>query len=80
MEYEDWQVEVLQTDAAINPGNSGGALINIAGQVIGINSMKIAQEAVEGIGLSIPINTAIPIIDDLEQFGESETTNNGDSI
>ena len=67
---EDWQVEVLQTDAAINPGNSGGALINIAGQVIGINSMKIAQEAVEGIGLSIPINTAIPIIKSLEQFGE----------
>lgn len=67
---EDWQVEVLQTDAAINPGNSGGALVNIAGQVIGINSMKIAQEAVEGIGLSIPINSAIPIIEDLEQFGE----------
>ena len=67
---EDWQVEVLQTDAAINPGNSGGALINIAGQVIGINSMKIAQEAVEGIGLSIPINSAIPIIEDLEKFGE----------
>lgn len=67
---EDWQVEVLQTDAAINPGNSGGALVNIAGQVIGINSMKIAQEAVEGIGLSIPINTAIPIIDDLEKHGE----------
>ena len=63
-------MEVLQTDAAINPGNSGGALINIAGQVIGINSMKIAQEAVEGIGLSIPINSAIPIIEDLEKFGE----------
>lgn len=68
--YEDWQVEVLQTDAAINPGNSGGALVNIAGQVIGINSMKIAQEAVEGIGLSIPINTVIPIIEDLELYGE----------
>ncbi|MEH7414034.1 trypsin-like peptidase domain-containing protein [Neobacillus drentensis] len=65
----DWQSEVLQTDAAINPGNSGGALINMAGQVIGINSMKISQEAVEGIGLSIPINSAKPIIDDLEQFG-----------
>ncbi|WP_342433727.1 trypsin-like peptidase domain-containing protein [Neobacillus sp. FSL H8-0543] len=65
----DWQAEVLQTDAAINPGNSGGALINIAGQVIGINSMKIAQNAVEGIGLSIPINYAKPIISDLEQFG-----------
>ncbi len=65
----DWQSEVLQTDAAINPGNSGGALINMAGQVIGINSMKISQEAVEGIGLSIPINSAKPIIDDLEKFG-----------
>lgn len=65
----DWQAEVLQTDAAINPGNSGGALINIAGQVIGINSMKIAESAVEGIGLSIPINYVKPIIDDLEQFG-----------
>lgn len=66
----DWQAEVLQTDAAINPGNSGGALINIEGQVIGINSMKIAQNAVEGIGLSIPINSAAPIIDDLEKTGK----------
>ncbi|MCQ6280247.1 S1C family serine protease [Bacillus sp. EB600] len=65
----DWQAEVLQTDAAINPGNSGGALINIDGQVIGINSMKISQEAVEGIGLSIPINSAKPIISDLEKYG-----------
>ncbi|MDR7000039.1 trypsin-like peptidase domain-containing protein [Neobacillus niacini] len=65
----DWQAEVLQTDAAINPGNSGGALVNIGGQVVGINSMKISQEAVEGIGLSIPINSAIPIINDLEQYG-----------
>jgi serine protease Do len=66
----DWQAEVLQTDAAINPGNSGGALINIAGQVIGINSMKIAESAVEGIGLAIPINYAIPIIEDLEKLGK----------
>lgn len=66
----DWQLEVLQTDAAINPGNSGGALVNIKGQVIGINSMKIAQEAVEGIGLAIPIDSAIPVIEDLEKFGE----------
>ena len=67
---EDWNAEVLQTDAAINPGNSGGALINISGQLVGINSMKIAQEAVEGIGLAIPINSARPIIEDLEQYGE----------
>lgn len=66
----DWNAEVIQTDAAINPGNSGGALVNIAGQVVGINSMKIAQSAVEGIGFSIPINYVIPIIEDLEQYGE----------
>ncbi|WP_299089800.1 S1C family serine protease [uncultured Metabacillus sp.] len=66
----DWNAEVLQTDAAINPGNSGGALINMDGKVIGINSMKIAQEAVEGIGLAIPANHAIPIIEDLEKYSE----------
>ena len=66
----DWNAEVIQTDAAINPGNSGGALVNMKGQVIGINSMKIAENAVEGIGLSIPIDSAIPIIRDIEQYGE----------
>ena len=67
---EDWQAEVLQTDAAINPGNSGGALVNLAGQLIGINSMKIATSAVEGIGFAIPINSAMPVIESLEQNGE----------
>lgn len=67
---EDWQADVIQTDAAINPGNSGGALVNIDGQLIGINSMKIAQNAVEGIGLAIPIDYAKPIINDLERFGD----------
>ncbi|PYF07864.1 S1C family serine protease [Ureibacillus chungkukjangi] len=67
---EDWEVEVLQTDAAINPGNSGGALINIAGELVGINSMKIAQDTVEGLGFSIPINSVIPIIEELERNGE----------
>lgn len=67
---EDWQAEVLQTDAAINPGNSGGALINLAGQLIGINSMKISESAVEGMGLAIPVNSAIPIIEDLEKNGK----------
>lgn len=66
----DWQAEVIQTDAAINPGNSGGALINIDGQLIGINSMKINQEAVEGIGFAIPIDAARPIVDELEQTGQ----------
>ncbi|SES40931.1 S1C family serine protease [Psychrobacillus sp. OK032] len=67
---EDWQAEVLQTDAAINPGNSGGALINLAGQLVGINSMKISQATVEGMGLAIPVNSAIPIIEDLEANGK----------
>ena len=66
----DWHADVLQTDAAINPGNSGGALMNLAGQLIGINSMKITQESVEGIGLAIPIDLAAPIIEKLEEHGE----------
>ncbi|HEX7064400.1 MAG TPA: trypsin-like peptidase domain-containing protein [Bacillales bacterium] len=66
----DWRAEVIQTDAAINPGNSGGALINLAGQVIGINSLKIAQTAVEGIGFAIPINVAMPIINEIEEYGK----------
>lgn len=66
----DWQAEVIQTDAAINPGNSGGALINIMGELIGINSMKISQTVAEGIGFAIPIDDALPIIDELETEGE----------
>lgn len=54
--------ELLQTDAAINPGNSGGALLNIRGEVIGINSVKYSQTSVEGMGYAIPADTAIPII------------------
>ena len=56
---------VLQTDAAINPGNSGGALINIDGEVIGINSAKLSSTQVEGMGYAIPISTAYPIVDEL---------------
>lgn len=66
----DWTIEVIQTDAAINPGNSGGALINQHGEVIGINSMKISLQTVEGIGFAIPIDEAKPIIEQLENSGQ----------
>lgn len=56
---------LIQTDAAINFGNSGGALLNINGQLSGINSVKAASSGVEGMGYAIPINTAKPILDDL---------------
>ena len=55
----------IQTDAAINPGNSGGALLNVKGEVIGINSNKIGGSAIEGMGYAIPISSASPIIADL---------------
>ena len=55
----------IQTDAAINPGNSGGALLNLDGELIGINTAKLSSTDVEGMGYAIPISTAEPIIDDL---------------
>ncbi|MBO6061835.1 MAG: trypsin-like peptidase domain-containing protein, partial [Clostridia bacterium] len=56
---------MIQTDAAINPGNSGGALLNMNGEVIGINSAKFSSTDVEGMGYAISITTAMPIIEDL---------------
>lgn len=56
---------LIQTDAAINPGNSGGALLNVYGEVIGINSSKLAGSTIEGMGYAIPISTAKPIIEEL---------------
>lgn len=73
--FDDGSMTLLQTDAAINPGNSGGALINTAGEVIGINSAKYASEEVEGMGYAIPISDAVPIINELmnrEQLDVSE--------
>ncbi|WP_051563158.1 S1C family serine protease [Butyrivibrio sp. LB2008] len=66
----------IQTDAAINPGNSGGALLNIQGEVIGINSNKIGGEAVEGMGYAIPISAAKPKIEELmNQETKKKVTN-----
>ncbi|MFI3115849.1 MAG: S1C family serine protease [Clostridia bacterium] len=65
MVFDDKVMNLLQIDAAISPGNSGGPLINQYGQVIGINTIKIAAEYYEGLGFAIPINEAKPIIDEL---------------
>lgn len=62
IEIQGIKMKLLQTDAAINPGNSGGALLNIYGEVIGINSVKFADTKVEGMGYAIPISDAIPMI------------------
>jgi serine protease Do len=65
VDIEGQKMTLLQTDAAINPGNSGGALLNAAGQVIGINSVKYASTDVEGMGYAIPISSAVPMINEL---------------
>lgn len=64
---DDWVMKVLQVDAAINPGNSGGALLNSNGEVIGVNSMKLVDSSIEGIGFAIKIEDAMAHIDTLEQ-------------
>lgn len=61
----DWEMEVIQTDAAINQGNSGGALVNLEGKVVGINTLKVSDMGVEGLGFAIPVNQAKTIIDTL---------------
>lgn len=63
-------LRVLQTDAAINPGNSGGPLVNMQGEVVGINSVKIAAPGVEGIGFAVPINDVKPILTRLINTGK----------
>ncbi|WP_071394451.1 S1C family serine protease [Bacillus tuaregi] len=68
----NWDLNVIQTDAAINPGNSGGALVNTTGQVIGMNSLKIAEDGVEGLGFAIPSNDLVPIINEIMEKGQVE--------
>lgn len=69
MVIDNKQMTMIQTDAAINPGNSGGALLNIYGQVIGINTAKTTGYDVEGLGFAIPINEAKPIIESIIKDG-----------
>jgi serine protease Do len=69
LQLADKNLRLVQTDAAINPGNSGGALVNGQGQLIGINTIKIVDAQVEGIGFAIPINYAKPIIQELLDQG-----------
>lgn len=69
LDLNDRRVKLFQTDAAISPGNSGGALVNADGEVIGINSAKLATNGVEGMGFAIPINTVKTIVEELMSKG-----------
>ena len=69
LDLNDGRVKLFQTDAAISPGNSGGALVNADGEVIGINSAKLATNGVEGMGFAIPINTVKSIVAELMDKG-----------
>ena len=66
----EWDFDVIQTDAAINPGNSGGALINTSGELVGINSLKISESGVEGLGFAIPSNEVKSIIEEIMTNGQ----------
>lgn len=66
----DWEQEVIQTTAAINQGNSGGVLADLDGRVVGINSMKIADMGVEGLGFALPIDSVMPVARELLEHGK----------
>ncbi len=67
---EDWDMNVIQTDAAINPGNSGGALVNMAGELVGITSMKLSNTSVEGMGFALPIDDVITSVEQIIENGK----------
>ncbi|MET3574260.1 S1C family serine protease [Bhargavaea ullalensis] len=68
----EWEMTVIQTDAAINQGNSGGALINMNGEVVGINSLKIGGQGVEGLGFAIPSDDVLPLVEEMMASGHVE--------
>ena len=74
---DDVFVKMLQHDAAINPGNSGGPLFNLQGEIIGINTIKLVSDDIEGMGFSIPTDIAKRVISDLEEFGVVKRTRLG---
>lgn len=67
---EDWDMIVVQTDAAINPGNSGGAFVNAAGELVGITSMKFSDTSVEGMGFALPINDVMKNVQEIRETGK----------
>ena len=67
---DDWDMSVIQTDAAINPGNSGGALVNMAGELVGITSMKLSDTSVEGMGFALPINDVVKNVEQIIEDGK----------
>jgi serine protease Do len=69
VQLTDKKLNLIQTDAAINPGNSGGALVGPTGEVIGINTIKLVDSQIEGMGFAIPINDIKPILEEILQFG-----------
>lgn len=73
----DYPYRLIHTDAAINPGNSGGPLVNAAGQLVGINSSKLAGIGVEGMGFSIPVDTVQYVLEQFEAYGRLIWPNTG---
>lgn len=80
VEVDDVVTKVIQTDASINPGNSGGPLVNLAGEVIGITSMKLASSEIEGMGFAIPINDVKIYVQSLEKGEEVSRPSMGVSL
>jgi serine protease Do len=68
--FRDIFQKMLQHDAAINPGNSGGPIFNLRGEIVGINTLKLVDQTIEGMGFSIPVDIVSRVVGDLKEFGE----------